>query len=382
LQLNTPMRTGRKQQAETSMLQTIGRPELAIQRTTGMSALAIGDFSDREREQIALAAARCSATAAFFPTVGRALARLRGMPERPLCLLVSADLNVRQLVDSVRDDAKLFALPLLVLLPRASSSGYRDAYLAGADDVLVTSDDGGLTRRLANLLLDRRDGRPAPVLGRTTIVSSDEVSRRRLGRTLRQVGFDVSYAASLDEVIAAVGTPDAPLFVVTTEQPSASLAASELPIMFVTREDMAAAMTRTGDQVVDLTGRLLFFADEQAKTRFKDRRSSARKLCATVCQFREAGSLQPTFGLTHNVSRDGMYVRTIDPPRPNSVVWLELSAPGLDTPVHLRARVMWQRLPGAGTGVLPPGFGLKLEASECPPRDLEAYIRGCDALPG
>jgi hypothetical protein len=357
-----------------------------------MTALAIGDFSDRERQQISLAAARCSITAAFYPTIGRALGRLRGEQERPLCVLVSADLDVKQLSDAVRDDAKLFAVPLLVMLSRASSSAYREAYLSGADDVLVASDEGGLTRRLANLQLHRPDVRPAATLGRTTIVSADEPSRRRLGRTLRQVGFDVSYAASLDEVKVLAGTPDAPAFVVTTEQPPAELAVNArsprrgttlagIPVLFVAPEDMAAALTRTGDQVVDLTGRLLFFADEQAKARFKDRRSSARKLCATICSFREAGSLHAAYGLTHNISREGMYVRTIDPPRPDTVLWLELNVPGLDTPVHLRGRVVWQRLPGAGTGVLPPGFGLKIEASECPPGDLQTFLRGCDALP-
>jgi hypothetical protein len=307
-------------------------------------------------------------------------------------VLVAADLDVKQLTDAVRDDAKLFAVPLLVMLSRASSSAYRDAFLSGADDVLVASDEGGLTRRLANLLLHRPDVRPAATLGRTTIVSTDEPSRRRLGRTLRQVGFDVSYASSLDEVKALAGTPDAPAFVVTTEQPAPELGVNVrsprrattlagIPVMFVTPEDMAAALTRTGDQVVDLTGRLLFFADEQAKARFKDRRSSARKLCATICSFREAGALQAAYGLTHNISREGMYVRTIDPPRPDTVLWLELNVPGAETPVHLRGRVMWQRLPGAGTGVLPPGFGLKIEAAECPPKDLQAFLRGCDALP-
>lgn len=357
-----------------------------------MSAIAVGDFDDRERERISLAAARCSTTAGFYPTIGRALSRLRAAPDQPLCVLVAADLNVRQLVDAVRDDAKLFTLPLLVLLPRASSGGYRDAFLTGADDVLLASDDSGLTRRLANLLVNRTDVRPAATLGRTMIVSSDEVSRRRLGRTLRQVGFDVSYAASLAEIEELAATPDAPLFVVTTEQPSPKLASERgqtrsvaqlagIPIMFVAPDDMAAAMTRTGDQVVDLTGRLLFFADEQAKAKFRDRRSSARKLCATICSFREPGSLQPAFGLTHNLSREGMYVRTMDPPRPNTMLWLELNVPGSESPAHLRGRVMWQRLPGAGAGVLPPGFGLMLERPECPPSDLQAFTRAYDALP-
>jgi hypothetical protein len=140
------------------------------------------------------------------------------------------------------------------------------------------------------------------------------------------------------------------------------------------------APTRAGDQVVDLTGKLLFFADEQAKAQFKDRRASARKLYSTICSFREAGSLLPVYGVSHNASREGMYIRTLDPPRPKSSIWLELRAPGSGTPLHLRATAMWQRLPGAGSGVLPPGFGLRLDADRCPALDLQELIAGYEQL--
>ena len=75
-----------------------------------------------------------------------------------------------------------------------------------------------------------------------------------------------------------------------------------------------------------------------------------------------------------------MYIRTLDPPRPKSPIWLELRAPGSGAPLHLRATAMWQRLPGSGSGVLPPGFGLRLDASRCPAGDLQELIAGYEEL--
>jgi hypothetical protein len=145
--------------------------------------------------------------------------------------------------------------------------------------------------------------------------------------------------------------------------------------------DERDGLRHTGEQIVDATSRLLFFADERTKARFKDRRASARKLYSGVCSFREAGSVLPTFAVTYNVSREGIYVRTLDPPRPESQVWVELLAPTNATPVHLRARVVWQRLP-SGRGILPPGCGLRIDPSECPPGDLDGYLRGYETLEG
>jgi CheY-like chemotaxis protein len=355
------------------------------------TALIIGDFADRTREELSQAAVKSSVAVHFCPTVQRALTRLRAGQELPMCVVVDGELNVRQLVDAIRDGAESFAIPVLVLLSRPVTSAYRDAYLAGADDVLCVTDDASLTRRFSNLGLHRADIRPAATLGRAVIASRDGASRRRLGRTLRQVGFDVAYASDLDE-FARTGQGEQPAaFVVSTEPANPALGVvhepgssnvgliGETPVLFLDPrpEDMP---TRTGDQVADITGRLLFFADEQAKAKFKDRRASPRELYWTICSFREGGLVQPIYGVTHNISREGMYVRTFDPPVAKSRVWLEVCPPASDTAVQLRATVMWQRLPGSGKGVLPPGFGLCVDAGECSPVDLARFAKGYQTL--
>jgi hypothetical protein len=85
-------------------------------------------------------------------------------------------------------------------------------------------------------------------------------------------------------------------------------------------------------------------------------------------------------GVTHNISREGLYIRTFDPIKPQSTVWIELCPPRSESAVHLRARVMWQRLPGSGQGVLPPGFGLQIDPGQCPPFDLRDFVGGYQTL--
>lgn len=350
--------------------------------------LVVGNIRESERETIALAATRCDASLVFLQSAQRALAKLRSGGERPICVLADGDVDIRHLVDGIRDEAELFSTSVLVMLNRASNDLYRAAYIAGADDVLPINDAGGLTRRLANLSHKDLQSRPAATLGVAVVLSKDEVSRRRLGRTLRQVGFDVDYASTVEDVSSMVAAGRAPKFAVTTEARRVSPSSGQLrsvdtidgvPMLCLapTAQDEMISM---GDHIVDVTARLLFFADEQAKAQFKDRRASARKLYSNICSFREAGSLQPNYGVTYNISREGLYIRTLDPPRAQSTVWLELRAPRSETPIHVRAKAVWQRLPGSGPGIMPPGFGLRIDTEDCPPKDLRAYNEGYASL--
>ena len=342
------------------------------------AAIAIGDLGDNEREQLQRAAARAETTLSFQPSLGHALGRLRNAS----CLLVTSDASVADIIDHIRDDVALFTLPVIVLADSAASETWLRAYAQGADDVVLRRDSGAITRRLLTVHLGRSNDRPEAALGRAVIASNDDASRRRLGRTLRNVGFDIAYAATVKE---ALEEDSKPVFVVTTDQapksdgPGARDVAyvNGVPVLFLGE---SAAFSPLQDRITDASARILFFADEQAKARFKDRRISERKLWAGMCSFREAGALDPSYGLSHNVSREGLYVRTLDPPRAGTLLWLELHAPGTDTPVHLRANAVWQRLPGAKMGVVPPGFGLRLELDRCPAHDLASFIEAYDKL--
>jgi hypothetical protein len=356
-----------------------------------MTALLVGAFSDAEREDVQRAAARSGIAVALSATPSSALTRLRsGGRQAATCVLAARGFDLRRFIDAVRDEAELFTLPVLASVLQPSSDVFSEAYLAGADDVVVAGDSGGLTRRLAHLSQAQSSQRPAATLGHVVVCAEDAGARRRIGRTLRQAGFDVAFGADLEAVQAAARGGSPPLFGVAVGEPPDGLSHQQfvlgnvarvdgVPVLFMPADEREAT-AHGGEQLIDATGRLLFFADERAKATFTDRRSSARRLYTSVCAFREAGSYVPSYGVTYNVSREGMYVRTFDPPPPASVLWTELRAPGSGQPLHLRVDVVWQRLPGAVGGTLPPGFGLRIDQRHCPPADVRDYLSGYASL--
>jgi hypothetical protein len=201
---------------------------------------------------------------------------------------------------------------------------------------------------------------------------------------LRQAGFEVAFASNGEELARLADEGRAVLAVATAGVAPPSSGPSpdgtpgmhrvgNVPLMIV----RGLAESLPGER----TSQVLFFADQQATGKFADRRSSSRKLFPTLCTFRGVGSFEPVYGVSHNMSRDGMYVRTLDPPRPDAQLRIELRMPPDDVLVHLRARAVWQRLPGSGRGVLPVGFGLQLQADTCSATDLAAWLEGYAALP-
>jgi len=356
-----------------------------------MSVLLVGVFSDAEREDVQRAAARAGIGLHFALSPTSALTRLRTGRQTPMCVLAARGFDLRRFIDAVRDEAELFTLPILACVPQPSVDAFSEAYLAGADDVIVAGDAGGITRRLAHLGQARSAQRPEATLGHVMVCADDVGARRRIGRTLRQAGFEVAFGSDLDGVLEASKAPSPPLFAVAVGNPPDGVEHQHVAIGNVARvggvpvlfmpSDEPHGTVRSDEQLIDATGRLLYFADERAKANFTDRRASARKLFTSVCSFREAGSFVPSYGVTYNVSREGIYVRTYDPPRPGSVVWLELRAPVTGSPLHLRATVVWQRLPGMGSGTLPAGFGLQVDHRASPPVDFREYLSGYASLP-
>jgi hypothetical protein len=130
----------------------------------------------------------------------------------------------------------------------------------------------------------------------------------------------------------------------------------------------------------DTKAKLLFFTDETvARGAAVDARRSERVLFETICAFRAAGSMQSQYGLTHNISREGLYVRTLSAPAVGSELWIELrTAAGI--PVHVRGRVMWRRQAGQGSATKPAGFGFRIDSAQTPAHDLGDWESAYQAL--
>jgi len=280
-------------------------------------------------------------------------------------------------------------VPVIAVVPHPSESFYLTAFASGADDALVSGDRGGVTRRLANLRSAKPPTRTVPAQGVALVASDDIGMRRMLGQTLRRAGFDVTYATQADELVEQAKSARSLALVVATSNfpPSGAQAAIEsaraasqkpdLPALVV--PENADANWRPSDLTLGSSGKLLNFAEEVSRRDATDLRQSRRIPYPTITSFRPAGVMHPTYGLTHNISREGIFIRTLDAPKPQTDVWLELRAPSDTRVVHLRAKVVWRREPGA-VGATPFGFGLRVQPTDCPQSDHSMYMSGYDVL--
>ncbi|MFW6087594.1 MAG: PilZ domain-containing protein [Myxococcota bacterium] len=355
------------------------------------------------REEIDSAVRRADAEAVFCWDVDEARAVLarEDLPV-PRCVVVDNRLDgLEAFVPWIRGEARLFPVPVVVQVPVPSDRAYLEAQSIGADDVAVFGDVRGIIRRIANLADFDPAARPPLTQGRAVVAQASEVRRRVLGRILRQAGFDVSFAldtADLVRVAQALAEP--PTLVVA----DAGLPGDgPIPAANAVRardgfDSVAFVITAAAEDVrqygeeADRLGKaavsyeaappdnLLFLANELLRPEVQNVRASTRLLYGAICAFREAGTLEPTYGLTYNLSREGLYVRTLDPPAPGTKVWLEMRPPHADAAVHLRAKAVWARGLRSPGGAAPPGFGVRLLDEAGPAADRAAYESGYERL--
>jgi len=342
-------------------------------------ALVIGSSGPREDGALA-AAAQHSNAHLDRASVAEMVERLQAHAHEPCCVVVTDAAEVRQVVERLRDHGDLLTVPVIASLSHPAEHLLGGAFADGADDVVIAGDRGALVRRFASLKSAKNRG---PAQGVALVACSDPAKRRIWGQALRRAGFDAQYAADQAELRGSRAASVVSLAVIAEDFPQgadeaiAALRASAgnpaLPALVVA----ARGTTRTVgyDASANLNSQLLSFAEEVARGDLVDQRASKRLPYATMVGFRTAGSLLVDFALSHNVSFDGVFVRTLDPPRSASVTWIELRPPNSDTVVHLRAEVVWRREPGT-LGATPFGFGARILDSQCPPEDLRAYRVG------
>ena len=354
-----------------------------------MYAAAVGTFLASDEKCLVLAASHASAQL-DFTSLDDAARRMEEHAEEPRCVFVAQEGDLGAVVSRLRERASLLTVPVIAVVPHPSEAIYRSAFASGADDALVSGDRGGITRRLANLSSAKPAPRTVPHQGIALVASGDIGMRRTLGQTLRRAGFDVSYATETKELVElARNAPALALVCVTEDFPplgadsairSARTAARKpnLPALTVPNEP-SGNWDPSSDLSLGAAGKLLCFAEEVLRRDATDLRVSPRLAYPTICAFRPSGVMHPTYGLSHNVSREGLFIRTLDAPRPGTQIWIELRAPEATQMVHLRGEAVWRREPGA-VGATPFGFGMRLNPAECPGSDLAHYTTGYEGL--
>lgn len=354
-----------------------------------MHAVFIGKLSESQIEELTAATSCLGATTDFHESLEVARPVLAQAERPPGCLVVAPAEPVGPIATFVRQREGWFDLPILALVDYPSAAAFLRAYADGSDDVLPIDDTQGLAARLEALRTHVAGGRPPASQGVALVASADIGERRSLGRVLRQAGFEVSFAAEARELLnLSRGAQTPALMVASPSFPPMGGAAAvrtlrtatcnpALPAIVLERRSLAQGAELATSAASDVRGELLFFAEEALRgVPSEDQRASRRLHFATLCSFRVAGSTEPSYGLTHNISREGLFVRTMNPPSAGSAIWFELRTFDGIT-VHLRGTAMWCRpASGGAAGTTPPGFGVKIDAARCPQTDLAVYEAG------
>ena len=357
-----------------------------------MDTLIVGEASPERRKAATRAADRGGCSAIVVKTVADARSQLAN--HAPQAIFIDHQQDIASFVAWVRGQAHLFTVPVIVMVPAADETRFHLAHCAGADDAIVNTDEGAITRRLANLSEFDPARRPEVTQGECLIASANEGRRRVLGRIARQAGFDVLFALDATELEARASK--VALIVAESGLPADTGAEfawvrekQNVPAIILAPEaEVHSLQLRLGHHRCSVGAinappdHLLFQANELLRPDVSNIRASTRVLHGAICTFRPAGSLEPAFALTYNWSREGLYVRTLDPPSRGQDLWLEVRLPFRREAAHVRGKVVWATGPHRPGGTTPPGFGLKIQAADSPPGDLTQYRQAYEELVG
>jgi Tfp pilus assembly protein PilZ len=316
------------------------------------------------------------------------------------CVLFDADMaEARQLTAFLRSQRSLESSLMIGLASMPTYTAFSAGIRVGADDVVLATDGAAVTRRVSQILATPPQSRPPIRRGCAVVAHECGFQRTITGRVLRQGGFAVHFAQDYDELVAVCEKVHPGLLVTSRDvlggvQESVRIEAlrracrqPDLPVVVSRRADtqtdnVLSGVYRVAETFEERpTDHLLFQINELLVPGVKDIRESPRILRTTLCSFRIEGEMALRLGMTYNVSERGLFVRTLETLPMDSVVWLEFRPHESGRAVHLRGRVAWVSSPqDAASRLSPPGFGIALLEAQCPPDDLQRYVRAYRVL--
>lgn len=285
----------------------------------------------------------------------------------------------------LRGHPRWMSTPVIALVEAPRTQTFVHVLAAGADDAVAHDDSIGLAERLT-AVAKHEVKRPEAFKGQALVAHPDAGVRRLVGRYLRYAGFDPTFAATEDEIVERA--PECRLVVASIQglDPVAvvgRLQATDAPtpIVWLTPDEDAGPVRSlfAGRSSVAVSPQsapsdnLLFRVNELLAGDAINARDSRRLLVSTICAYRPAGARVPVHGLTYNISRSGLYVRSLAPLARGTDLWFELQPTPEASWIHLRGEVVWARYPSDTAGV-PCGFGVQIREAECSPRDLQVWL--------
>lgn len=300
--------------------------KLPLRTGIRMDTVIVGHFTEHEKKAMRSAAGRAGASCVFVQEVARALTIIESMDHPPRCVFASLTVDLDGLLERLRNSSDLYSVPVIALVSCPGSESYLAANRLGADDSIPQFDSSGMTRRLTNLLEGGPTTMPPPGASRLLVAVVNEERCKAIRRSLHAAGYD----ADLLE-----GGP--------TQAPHGAV-----------------------------SDPLSFFVDGATEESGANRRSSRRIQHAAIATFCTSRSFERTYALTDNISRLGLYLRTLDPPATGSEVRVEVRDRYGEV-LQLRGAVTWRHAPCKVGGTTCHGFAMSIDRRNSSKSDLDKF---------
>lgn len=291
----------------------------------------------------------------------------------PACLVVDAGApRLDKVISHVRSKPQLAHVPVFALVSTPDDLWIEQYFSWGGDDVVQVDAGATLLERLRAV---PREVPPTVAGRRVTIAESDRTRLEVLGRVFRLAGFETDYVTERAGLEAAIQKFDPGVVVANAALGELTLALERTRAQGVNAGWAILAARREIDSQLISLGSLTrcFVAGVQSNpwqllTRVNDllrrepeeRRREPRLALGSFVLFRAAGSDDDEVGVLHNLSSNGMCVRTYAPVTSDEV-WLEWRVPQDKTRVRLEGKVAWRQssLVDPYRAAAPLGFGVE-----------------------
>ena len=311
--------------------------------------------------------------------------------EPPLCAVLDLhDAEARDFCEATRLSWALSDLAIIAVVDDPWSEEVEQAFRAGAEDFAPRGEPAELARKVEALTHVHKPAVPRSP-GQVVLADPDRLRRVRIGRQLRRLGLEIRFAVDGD-----IPETPAPTIVVAHCQlpPSGAVPALErfqaksdvhTPWILVgSRWDLECARAALpGDLRVELhdetldPSQIIAVANGVLVAERAARRRSPRVPYATPVCLGQA-EVRCRWGMSWNLSADGLYVRTLDAPPIGTALELELRPPHGRGRTMVAGNVVW-RQPYSGQRGYPPGFGFML-SPHAAIADRAALNAGYEAL--
>lgn len=350
------------------------------------SLLAFGNFRKQERIDLGVIAQEASLELEVLEDAAQAAEWLSTQTPRALLIDDSA-VQAEHVCFGARSTAFQALTPIISLARELDDLSFADVFSWGGDDAVELSAVRPLLSRIRSL---PQELAPMSQQRGAVVVADPDQSRRVIrARVLRNAGYTVDFAITIEDLERSADKQSPQLVVVDSELEgaeefvldSAQTHLNTRYILMCPPRHLARHTHAMGklDNAAAADGfappeNVVFLANELERGGAADKRATRRLLYGTKVCFRGAGRDLDDFGFSYNISEGGLYIRTLAPPT-DDTVWLELSPPRSDRRVRLEGEVVWRRGYGrAANATVPPGFGVRI--TDATKHDGAAWTRG------